>query len=189
MQDTANSTASATAKAIVIRPWQLADFDAVKAILDDTFASTWQPQLTPEALQAYRDSAEPLGYIDQMGPAFFVAEIDGDVVGMVHWEDDFVHALHVPAAQQRKGIARALMAFAENGMRAAGIEVARLETDTFNEGSQGFYLALGYREAGRYPDLEWHSGFTTILYVKDLGAPSSSSSSSSSNSASTRTPA
>ncbi|MGJ7527533.1 N-acetyltransferase family protein [Variovorax sp. GB1P17] len=156
--------------AITIRPWQLADFDAVKAILDDTFASTWQPQLTPEALQAYRDSGEPVGYIDQMGTAFFVAEIDGEVVGMVHWEHDFVHALHVPTAHQRKGIARALMAFAEDGMRAAGVEVARLETDTFNESSQGFYTAYGYREAGRYPDLEWHSGFTTILYVKPLGA-------------------
>lgn len=158
-----------TAIPIVIRPWQFADFDAVKAILDDTFASTWQPQLTPEALQAYRDSGEPIGYIDQMGTAFFVAEIDGEVVGMVHWEHDFVHALHVPTAHQRKGVARALMAFAEDGMRAAGVDVARLETDTFNESSQGFYLAHGYREAGRYPDLEWHSGFTTILYVKPLG--------------------
>ena len=153
---------------LTIRPWQLSDFDAVRAILEDTFASTWLPQLTPEALQAYRDSGEPVGYIDQMGTAFFVAEIDGEVVGMVHWELDFVHALHVPAAHQRKGIARALMAFAQDGMRAGGIDTARLETDTFNTASQGFYLALGYREAGRYPDLEWHSGFTTILYVKDL---------------------
>ena len=159
---------------IVIRPWRLDDFDVVKAILDDTFAGTWLPQLTPEAAAAYRESGEPVGYIDEMGPAFFVAEIDGEVVGMVHWEHDFVLALHVPAAQQRKGIARALMAFAEDGMRAEGIALARLETDTFNTQSQGFYLALGYREAERYPDLEWHSGFTTILYVKAL-SPSSSS--------------
>lgn len=158
---------------IVIRPWRLDDFDAVKAILDDTFAGTWLPQLTPEAASAYRESGEPVGYIDEMGPAFFVAEIDGEVVGMVHWEHDFVLALHVPAAQQRKGIARALMAFAEDGMRAEGIALARLETDTFNTQSQGFYLALGYREAERYPDLEWHSGFTTILYVKALLSSSS----------------
>lgn len=153
---------------IVIRPWRLADFDAVKAILDDTFASTWLPQLTPEAAKAYVDSGEPVGYIDESGPAFFVAELEGEVVGMVHWEHDFVQALHVPAAHQRKGIARALMAFAETGMRADGVAQARLETDTFNTQSQGLYRALGYREAGRYPDLEWHSGFTTILYVNDL---------------------
>ena len=157
-----------SAAAIVIRPWRLTDFDAVKAILDDTFASTWLPQLTPEAAKAYADSGEPVGYIDESGPAFFVAELDGEVVGMVHWEHDFVQALHVPAAHQRKGIARALMAFAEAGMRADGVAQARLETDTFNTQSQGLYRALGYREAGRYPDLEWHSGFTTILYVKDL---------------------
>ena len=155
---------------IVIRPWRLDDFDVVKAILDDTFASTWLPQLTPEAARTYRESGERVGYIDEMGPAFFVAEIDGEVVGMVHWEHDFVHALHVPAAQQRRGIARALMAFAEDGMRAGGVALARLETDTFNTQSQGFYLALGYREADRYPDLEWHSGFTTILYVKPLSS-------------------
>lgn len=159
----------ATSKVLAIRPWRLADFDAVKAILDDTFASTWRPQLTPEAAKAYADSGEPVGYIDESGPAFFVAEVDGEVVGMVHWEHDFVQALHVPAAHQRKGIARALMAFAEDGMRADGVALARLETDTFNTQSQGLYRALGYREAGRYPDLEWHSGFTTILYVKDLG--------------------
>ena len=51
-----------------------------------------------------------------------------------------------------------------------GVTLARLETDTFNTQSQGFYLALGYREADRYPDLEWHSGFTTILYVKPLSS-------------------
>jgi ribosomal protein S18 acetylase RimI-like enzyme len=153
---------------ITIRPWRRDDFDAVKNILDDTFARTWLPQLTADAARAYRQSGEPVGYIDERGPAFFVAETDDEVVGMVHWEDDFVHALHVPAAHQRKGVARALMAFAEDGMRAGGVELARLETDTFNTQSQGFYLALGYREADRYPDLEWHSGFTTILYVKPL---------------------
>jgi hypothetical protein len=55
-------------------------------------------------------------------------------------------------------------------MRADGVALARLETDTFNTQSQGFYLALGYLEADRYPDLEWHSGFTTILYVKTLSS-------------------
>jgi hypothetical protein len=86
---------------IVIRPWRLDDFDVVKAILDDTFASTWLPQLTPEAARTYRESGEPVGYIDEMGPAFFVAEIDGEVVGMVHWEHDFVHALHAAASHAR----------------------------------------------------------------------------------------
>jgi ribosomal protein S18 acetylase RimI-like enzyme len=75
-----------------------------------------------------------------------------------------------PACTGAKGIARTLMAFAEDGMRAEGVALARLETDTFNTQSQGFYLALGYREADRYPDLEWHSGFTTILYVKRLSS-------------------
>jgi hypothetical protein len=44
---------------ITIRPWRLDDFDAVKAILEDTFAGTWLPQLTPEAAVSYRESGEP----------------------------------------------------------------------------------------------------------------------------------
>jgi ribosomal protein S18 acetylase RimI-like enzyme len=57
---------------------------------------------------------------------------------------------------------------AEAGMAVAGFAVARLETDTFNENSQAFYRARGYREAGRYPDEMWDSGLTTVLLVKAL---------------------
>ena len=60
------------------------------------------------------------------------------------------------------------MAELEAQMRADGIAVASLETDTFNTGSQGLYLALGYREVARYPDEEWNSGLTTIRYEKAL---------------------
>jgi hypothetical protein len=44
----------------------------------------------------------------------------------------------------------------------------RLETDTFNTGSCAFYLARGYSEAGHYPDEEWDSGLTTVLFIKRL---------------------
>ena len=40
--------------------------------------------------------------------------------------------------------------------------------DSFNTRSQAFYAARGYREADRYPDLEWNSGLTTLLLVKPL---------------------
>ena len=60
---------------------------------------------------------------------------------------------------------------AEAEMLAAGTRQARLETDSFNTASQAFYLARGYVEAGRYPDLEWNSDLTTILFVKDLAHP------------------
>ena len=90
------------------------------------------------------------------------------VLGMVHWEGDFVHALHVIGAAQGQGVGRALLAHAEQAMEAAGQAVARLETDTFNTRSRAFYAALGYREIDSYPDQEWESGLTTLLLEKPL---------------------
>ena len=58
---------------------------------------------------------------------------------------------------------------AEAEIAKSGFGSARLETDTFNLASQAFYRSRGYREAGRYPDQEWNSGLTTILFVKALG--------------------
>ena len=60
-------------------------------------------------------------------------------------------------------------ALAEDGMRAAGFDEARLETDTFNTQSRAFYAKHGYAEVDTYPDEEWDSGFTTVLLVKALG--------------------
>ncbi len=60
-------------------------------------------------------------------------------MGLVHFEGDFVHALHVRPDQTRTGVGAALMDFAERAMAAAGQTSARLETDTFNARSQAFY--------------------------------------------------
>jgi ribosomal protein S18 acetylase RimI-like enzyme len=79
-----------------------------------------------------------------------------------------VNALHVHSAQARSGVGSLLMDKAELEIALAGFAEARLETDTFNERSQAFYAARGYREAGRYPDEEWQSGLTTLLLLKPL---------------------
>ena len=80
-----------------------------------------------------------------------------------------MNALHVRSSFARKGIGSRLMDHAEAEIAAAGFKTARLETDTFNVRSCTFYQARGYHEADRYPDTEWNSGFTTILFVKALG--------------------
>ena len=98
-----------------------------------------------------------------------MAERAGEVVGLVHWHDDFVHALHVLPAHARTGVGARLMDHAEAEIARAGFASVRLETDTFNTRSQAFYAARGYREAGRYPDTEWNSGLKTLLLVKPLG--------------------
>lgn len=153
---------------IVIRQAHSDDAGALKAILRDTFESTWLPQLTAEAAAAYRSQDRPAAYVGERGLLFIVAEVDGAVVGLVDRDGDFVNALHVLAIHARSGVGGRLMDHAEAAMAAAGHVQARLETDTFNTRSQAFYAARGYREADRYPDEEWNSGLTTLLLVKEL---------------------
>lgn len=156
----------AKAQEVVVRRATEVDFPDLKRILSETFASTWQPEITAEAAQRYLDTDVGGRFVDEQGLDFLVATVDGEVAGLVSWQDDFIDALHVSTRQQRLGVGRALMEEAEKAIRAAGQTQVRLETDSFNQQSQGFYKALGYEEKGRYPDLEWESDLTTVLFEK-----------------------
>ena len=151
---------------IIFRRARADDAAAIRAILHATFETTWLPQLTAAARQAFLAEDRPATYVSARGLQFWVAEQNGDVVGFVDWEGDFVNALHVLPGHARKGIGGRLMDEAEAQIGKAGFAAARLETDTFNSRSQAFYAARGYIEADRYPDTEWNSGLTTILLVK-----------------------
>jgi GNAT superfamily N-acetyltransferase len=153
---------------MLIRPARTSDAAALRAILYDTFESTWRPQVTPAAAQAFLDEDRPAAYVTARGLKFWVAQRDGQVVGFVDWDGDFVNALHVRSDHARTGLGARLMDKAEAEIAATGSRAARLETDTFNAPSQAFYAARGYREADRYPDREWKSGLTTLLLVKPL---------------------
>lgn len=153
---------------ITVRPARPEDAPALIAILYDTFESTWRPQITAAAAAAFRAEERPRAFVAERGLRFLAGERGGEVVGLVYWEGDFVHALHVHSSAARTGIGAALMDAAEAAIAAAGHPAVRLETDTFNTRSQALYAARGYHEAGRYPDEEWASGLTTLLLVKPL---------------------
>ena len=153
---------------LVVRPASVADEDALCAVLYDTFEHTWLPNVTPAAAEAFRRENRPGAYVAQRGPEFWVAERNGEVVGLIDWEEDFVNALHVRLRHARTGVGAALLAMAESAIARRGFAAARLETDTFNAISQRFYAGRGYVEVDRYPDLEWDSGLTTVLLVKSL---------------------
>jgi ribosomal protein S18 acetylase RimI-like enzyme len=156
---------------IVLRPATLADAAALRTILYDTFESTWRPQITAEAAATFFGEDRPRVYVAEKGLEFYVAERGGEVAGFIHWDADFVHALHVRAAHFRLGVGARLMDLAEAAIASAGFASARLETDTFNARAQAFYAARGFVEVGRYPDTEWNSGLTTLLLVKALAQP------------------
>jgi len=154
--------------ALTIRPARVSDAAMLRAVLHDTYARTWLLQVTPEAARAFHERDVPAAYVAERGEAFWVAAFDGEVVGLVDWEADFVNALHVRASHARRGVGHALMDKAEAAIATAGFAAARLETDSFNAPSQAFYGARGYSEVDRYPDREWDSGLTTLLLVKPL---------------------
>jgi ribosomal protein S18 acetylase RimI-like enzyme len=153
---------------VLIRSAVSEDRPALLALLAETFEDTWRPQLTAQAIADYHDRQVAERFVAEQWPRFVVAEINDAVLGFANRDGGFVDTLHVAARGRRRGIARALMDALETAMRAEGLSVASLETDTFNVGSQGLYLALGYCEVARYPDEEWNSGLTTIRYEKAL---------------------
>lgn len=155
-------------KNLCIRRALASDAEALRTILYDTFESTWRPNITAEAARAFLAADRPADFVVQHGLDAWVAEVDGEVVGLAYWHDDFVESLHVRSSHARRGVGARLMDVAEAEMADAGFTAARLETDTFNTTSQAFYTGRGYVEAGRYPDEEWNSGLTTILFVKPL---------------------
>ncbi|WAX96993.1 GNAT family N-acetyltransferase [Aminobacter sp. NyZ550] len=153
---------------ILVRLAKAADFAEVKQVLADTFESTWRPEITAASAERYLTSDVGGRYVDKNGLAFWVAEVDGRIAGMVHWSGDFIEALHVAGAYQRIGLGKLLLVRAEQEIGKAGFAKVRLETDTFNQQSQSFYRAMGYVEMRRYPDEEWDSGLTTVLFEKPL---------------------
>lgn len=153
---------------ILIRQARPEDAATLRAVLYDTFESTWLPQLTAEAARAFEREDRPAAFVGERGLLFLVAEVGGEVVGFVDREGDFINALHVLSSHARTGVGGRLMDRAEAGIAEAGFPSARLETDTFNLRAQAFYAARGYREAGRYPDEEWNASLTTLLLVKAL---------------------
>lgn len=153
---------------MIIRRATGGDAPALRAILHDTFVSTWLPELTPAAAQRFIDEDRPAAYVRKRIAKFHVAVCDGQVVGFVDWDADFVNALHVRSSHASMGIGSRLMDVAESEIAGAGFPNARLETDTFNSRARAFYAKRGYREVDQYPDLEWSSGLTTLLLVKSL---------------------
>jgi ribosomal protein S18 acetylase RimI-like enzyme len=154
---------------LVIRPARVGEDAALVRVLLETFESTWRPQISVAAAKAHLEQGRAAAYVSESGLEFWVADLEGQIVGLIHWRDDFVHALHVRPSHARSGVGSRLMDRAEADIASSGFEQVRLETDTFNLASQALYRSRCYREAGRYPDKEWNSGLTTILLVKSLG--------------------
>ncbi len=153
---------------LLIRRAEPTDADAILRILGETYETTWKPELSADAIVRFESSAHTADYVRERLPFFHLACIDGEVVGLLDWRDDFIDALHVSPRRQRLGIGAALLRHGETAIAGAGHARIRLETDTFNHQARVFYGKHGYAEVDFYPDEEWQSGFTTVLMSKSL---------------------
>jgi ribosomal protein S18 acetylase RimI-like enzyme len=112
------------------------------------------------------------------GTRYFTACLDGQMAGLIGLYVDLTGAveeleppqiidLAVYPQYRRAGLARALVAYAEDQVRAAGRRRVWLYTDGNNAGLLAFYRRLGYRLAAAVPDY-FGDGTVKAIFRKDL---------------------
>ncbi len=101
------------------------------------------------------------------GREVFVAEGAGGVLGYATYDQfrnntgyrhTMEHSVYVAEAAQGQGVGRVLMAAVEDHARAAGHHSMFGGIDADNAGSIAFHARLGYRQAGRLPQVGWKFG-------------------------------
>ncbi|WP_321364081.1 N-acetyltransferase family protein [uncultured Celeribacter sp.] len=136
-----------------------ADADALKAIMAPVIADS-----TASFSSVERDEAAWAEMVtDRLnrGRAFYVAEVQGEVVGYATYDQfrpgnngyrfTMEHSVYLNDAAQGFGLGRTLMLMVEQHAREAGHHSMIAAIDADNAGSIAFHKALGYAEAGRIP--------------------------------------
>ena len=125
-----------------IRPYQLVDRDAVIALWEG--CGLVQPQNDPR-----KDIVRKL----RVNPEWFlVAEADGELVGTVmagyEGHRGWINYLAVAPGARRRGVGRALLAEAEQRLRAAGCPKINLQVRPDNPAAIAFYERIGFAVEG-----------------------------------------
>ncbi|NNN06023.1 MAG: GNAT family N-acetyltransferase [Elusimicrobia bacterium] len=137
-------------KSLVLRPAAAADAEAVAALARREFAAGW----SCEAYAAESGRADAL---------FLVAE-DGGVRGyaLARAQDAEARLLDFAAAEDGRGIGRALWAALADAARRAGARTLTLEVSERNGRARAFYARAGARVVGRRPKF-YNDGADALL--------------------------
>jgi ribosomal protein S18 acetylase RimI-like enzyme len=148
--------------AVLIRPAQPGDEAAIESIVERAYGVYVERiGMRPGPMDA--DHAEKVrrGLVS-------VAELDGDVVGLIVLVETRDHLMveNVAVAPERQGegIGRAMLGRAEVAAREAGVGEIRLFTHSKMTENRAFYRRLGYRETDRRDE----QGFDRVFLVKSL---------------------
>ena len=171
-------------ESLVIRPFTPSDQDRVTEIFIDWNRHIAAPD-TANAFETYirRSITEEMGRIPEYYQAhpksgFWVAETNGDVVGMVgieHLSDDEaeVRRMYVDAGLRRRGIGAQLLTHAEAFCARAGYARIVLSTSALQQAAKALYEAKGYRlvrevVADEQTNRTVGGGIRRYHYVKEL---------------------
>ncbi|MEM1045881.1 MAG: GNAT family N-acetyltransferase [Pseudomonadota bacterium] len=139
---------------ITIRPFEAGDAADVKALFI-RINRLLAPAAMRDAFEAYirRSIADEIGDIPAYyltNGAFWVARSDSMLAGMVGLEPVAdtdameVRRMYVAPEMRRRGLARRLLAVAEDEARRRGVAAIELSTSELQEAALAFYRAAGY---------------------------------------------
>ncbi len=106
-----------------------------------------------------------------VGDVFLAAEDEGAIVGLSHAHGDWMSALYLLAAHQRRGVGARLMAALCEAVRARGVAEIRFQCVAANENAIAFYEAMGARRIGRKSEGEGDDAWEEVLFALATDGP------------------
>lgn len=139
---------------VILRPYQAADARAVGRLIADTYRAFNLAALPPEQQARYlgpflfATSQDPAHRADIarmiQAPMVYVAEVGGEIAGVLRGRPGRLHSLFVSAGHHGHGIGRALVTRFEEECRAAGATKITLASTLF---AVPFYQRMGYKKS------------------------------------------
>ena len=160
---------------LIVRPFQATDTDVVREIFAQgllDFAGDYMTQVGDYVRESLNDDLAdiPANYLIPPGSCFWVAEVDGEIKGMVGIqrrgdEEAELRRMSVASDARRQGIGRQLLETVEDFCRTWGYARVRLTTHMMLEPAMALYRKNGYCMAA-----EGTGRVVTRGFVKELKA-------------------
>jgi ribosomal-protein-alanine N-acetyltransferase len=146
------------ANGLRIRSMTHSDLSAVAAIENEAFSSPWRPSTYARAVTDRRHN-------------FFVAELDGELVGYggfwVEGKEAHIAKVAVEASFRRRGIGSAMLRHLLAQARRLALPQAYLEVRPSNHAAQELYRQFGFRFARVQPRAYPDNGEDALVLVLD----------------------
>jgi GNAT superfamily N-acetyltransferase len=162
--------AQPAAVALTLRPARPEDAEQLLVIQREAsvaaFAHVFDPERYPYPNEAVLELwREKLGAPEV---EIHVAEVDGEAVGVVGVEDEFLSNLYVLPSHQGTGVGSTLHDLALERLRARGIQVARLWTLERNRSARPFYERRGWELTAETRVVPYPPNPIDVQYAKEL---------------------